>query len=155
MKAKLLVAAMLAVLSGSAMAQAKTQSFSVSGMVFKASGADAIGQVAASYGFMPTEHLELGFTVGAQFGEETESLGAVDAKYYFGAVGTAGSLVPYLKGNVQHMASSTFYGLGGGLDYAMTESASFFIEAIAQKNTDSDEDSGTVSMIKLGLTYRF
>jgi|CXWL01.1.fsa_nt_gi opacity protein-like surface antigen len=157
MKAKLLVAAMLAVLSGSAMAQAKTQSFSISGNLIKPSGSDATGIVLASYGFMPTESIEVGLSVGAFFvpDADTETLVGVDAKYYFGAVGVAGSLVPYLKANVQHIASTTMYGAGGGIDYALTESASVFVEAIVQKSTGDESDSGNTSMIKVGLAYRF
>lgn len=156
MKSKILIAALLTVFSGSVMAQAKNQSFSISGNLIKPSGSDATGMVMASYGFMPTQNIEVGVTAGAFFvpDADTETLLGVQAKYYFGAVGTAGALVPYLKANVQHMADTTFYGAGGGIDYSMTESASLFLEVIAQKNTDSDY-SGTTSMVQIGLAYRF
>jgi hypothetical protein len=154
MKAKIVAVALLAMMSGSVMAQSKDQSLSIFGNYMKSSGSDAIGLVAGSYGFLPTPNIEVNVTIAAVFAEDTITSYGAGAKYYFGAVGTAGAMIPYLKAEVMSADSETMYGGGAGIEYGLSESAGLFIEALATKNSGSDS-SGTVSRINLGLNYRF
>ncbi len=154
MKAKIVAVALLAMMSGSVMAQSKDQSFSIYGNYMKSSGSDAFGSLSGSYGFLPTQNIEVALSVTTSFGEETTTSYGIGGKYYFGAIGTAGAMIPYLKANVMSVESTTLYGAGAGLEYGLSESAGIFVEAIAQKNSDSDS-SGTMTMVVLGLNYRF
>jgi opacity protein-like surface antigen len=163
MKSKILVAAMLALLSSSVMAQTKDQSISVFGNYSKVSGVDGgNGSLYGAYGFLPMESVELNVFLGVNFtsgaNSDTTTLAGVAAKYYFGSLGQAGKLVPYLKADLATMhgdaLSQTIYGAGVGIDYALTESASIYLEALAHKSTKS-EFSGTMTDLNLGLTYRF
>jgi opacity protein-like surface antigen len=163
MKSKILIAAMLALLSSSVMAQTKDRSVSVFGNYSKSSGVDGgNGSLYGSYGFLPTQSLELDVFVGVFFtsgaDSDTTTLAGVAAKYYFGSLGRAGALVPYLKADVATMHggefNQTIYGAGAGIDYALTESASVYLEILAHKSTKS-EVSGTMTDLNLGLTYRF
>jgi hypothetical protein len=159
MKAKIVMAAVLAVLSTSVMAQSKDQSLSVFGNYSKTSGQDGgTGILMGSYGFMPTENIEVGFSLGAVFVSGTDSdtmtLAGASAKYYFGAIGRAGAMVPYVKADIQSFDGESAYGGGVGIDYGLSESASLFLEAVAHKSTDSDA-SGTTTQLNLGLYYRF
>ena len=163
MKSKILVAALLAVLSTAVSAQSKDQSVSVFGNYSKTSGVDGgNGSLSGAYGFMAMQNLEISlflgvnFTSGAQ--SDTATNGGVAAKYYFGALGQAGSMVPYVKADIgtykSDAFSESFYGAGVGIDYALSESASLYLEAVAHKSTKS-ESSGTRTDLNLGLTYRF
>lgn len=155
MKTKIILASALIALSGTVMAQStKNQSVSVFGNYVKPSGGDGVGSIFGSYGFMPTENLELGVSAGASFSEgETSSHVGVNAKYFFGAIGRAGALVPYLKANVDRGEGTTIYGGGVGAEYGLSESASLFAEALLMKSSGSGSDK--LSMVLVGITFRF
>ncbi|MES2298072.1 MAG: hypothetical protein V4582_13590 [Pseudomonadota bacterium] len=154
MKVKTICAVLLAVLSTSAMAESKNQSISVFANYTKPSQGDGVGSAFGSYGFMLQDNVELNFSAISTFssGETTTGLGA-GANYYFGAVGRAGSTVPYVGVSAFHMSSSTQGRIAVGLDHAITEAASLKAELAAGKG--SGDNSGTTMTMNLGLTVRF
>jgi hypothetical protein len=154
-----LIAAALAV-SSSAFAADKKTSISVFGNLSGSSGADPVGTVAVSFGRLLTDSFEVGAQYVTSFSSgNTFRMGGVNAKYYFGTVGKAGAVLPYVTAAVGANGSdtsSTGHSLqaGGGAEFVMTESASTFVEAVYDRNTISSHTTNGYQM-QVGIKLRF
>ena len=144
-----------------ALAADKRSSISIFGNITVPEEGDNVGNVFLSYGYLLTDSLELEGGVGQTFSGGTTSTSLnFGAKYYFGTLGAAGRMVPYVKANVGRFSSSggggslSSYGGGGGLEFAMTESASTFVEGIYQEVSASGFSSSSF-VIQLVVKLRF
>ena len=159
LKYKLLASLLCAAFVLPSMAEEKKSSVSFFGNYNKPSNGNGSGSLNASYGYLVTPQLEVGVSVSESFsaGSTTTGLGG-QAQYYFGAVGKAGSLLPYVKADLLSFSGGAFsytqYGGYGGLAYAMTESAEAFIE-VGALNATINNTTTSSSQVNLGLKYRF
>lgn len=144
-----------------ALAADKRSSVSIFGNVIVPEEGDNIGNVFLSYGYLLTDSIELEGGVGQTFSGGTTSTSLTfGAKYYFGTLGAAGRMVPYVKANVGRFSTSggggnsNAFGGGGGLEFAMTESASTFVEGVYQEVRSSGFDSSSF-VLQVGVKLRF
>lgn len=163
MKLKIALMAAAVALSSSAFAADKKTSISVFGNVSGQSGSDPMGTVSVSIGRLVTDSLELGaqYTTTMSGGSNgiTTTMGGVNAKYYFGAVGKGGAVLPYLTVGVLAAGSDTvdtytMYQAGGGMEFTMTESASTFVEAVATRSKIGNTTSNGYTL-QVGVKLRF
>jgi len=159
MKLKLLAGLLCAACVLPTMAQEKKSSVSFFGNYSKPSDSDGSGFLAASYGYLVTSQLELGFFVTEAFnaGKTITGVGG-EAQYYFGNVGKVGSFLPYVKGNVGSTDNDghtyTTYGAFAGVGYALTETTEAFAE-VGATSTDNNGDKQSGSQVNLGIKFRF
>lgn len=140
MKLKLAFVAAALALSAGAHAADKRSSISIFGNIIVPEEGDNVGTVFISYGYLLTSALEIEGSLGQTFSAGfTNSILNGGVKYYFGAIGKAGGVVPYVKASIGRSTSnnafspdSSDYGAGAGVEFAMNESASTFIEGVYQ-----------------------
>ena len=160
MKFKIAFIAAALALSSSAFAADKKTSISVFGNVSGSSGADPVGTVAVSFGRLITDSFEVGAQYVTSFSSgNTFRIGGVNAKYYFGTVGKAGSVLPYVTAAVGASGSdqtSTGHNLqaGVGAEFVITESASTFVEAVYDRNTVNSRTTNGYQA-QVGIKLRF
>lgn len=161
MKLKLALMAVAIAATSTAMAADKRTSISVFGNLSKQSTGDASGTVFLSFGRLVTDSLELEVSLAESFssGDTTTMLGG-GVKYYFGAVGKAGAVVPYVRAGLQSASSSgggartSIIQAGGGVEFTMSESAATFVEAAyARYSTGNFTDNGV--QVNVGIKLRF
>jgi opacity protein-like surface antigen len=184
-----LAIAVLALAFGTAgFAADKRSSVSVFGNISntkdEGSSANTNATIYGSYGFMLRDSIELEIQVGtniSEFGGGFTSTGfstGLVGKYYFSPVGEGGALSPYAKAGLRidvnesksddFKTTGTGFGLqvGGGVEYALTESVATFVEATYSRlkfDSDTESDFGdssfkydsTVFEINIGLKIRF
>lgn len=179
MKLKIALIAAAVAFTGTAFAQEKKNSLFLAGNISGSSGQDPTSSIFGGMGRLFGDSLELEGSM-SYMGSSTmdsTSLGA-GLKYYLRPVGKGGSVLPYLKAGVQYTLTSTqttstaFVGnqvitttrwvdsndtvatLGGGMDFAVSESIFPFVEATASKSSKSNS-SGTSYLIQLGVRVRY
>ena len=180
MKLKIaLFAAAVIACTGSAFAQEKKNSLFLAGNISGSSGTDPSSSIFGGFGRLFGDSLELEGSL-AYTGSSTmdsSSLGG-GLKYYLRPVGKVGAVLPYLKVGVQYTLTSTqststsvvgnqfvtttrwvdsndtVATLGGGLDFAISESIYPFVEATTSKSSKS-ANSGTSYLIQLGVRVRY
>ncbi len=138
MKLKLALLATALAVSGTALAADKRSSISVFGNITVPDEGDNSGYVALTYGYLLTSAIELEAGMSQFYaGGDTFTTINGGAKYYFGAVGKAGGIVPYVKAQVGRSTNTnafspdyTQYGGGGGVEFVLTEATSTFIEGV-------------------------
>ncbi len=159
--AALALAIAAALAASPALAADKRSSVSVFGNVTVPDVGDNSGSLFVSYGYLLTDSLELEGGIGQFFsGGITATTLTVGAQYYFGSLGAAGSVVPYVKANLGRSSSSgggssaNTFGGGGGVEFALSESASAFVEGVYQEVKITNFNTSQFS-IQLGLKLRF
>jgi hypothetical protein len=140
LKLKLALVAAALALSAGAQAADKRSSVSIFGNIVVPEEGENSGTVFISYGYLLTSALEIEGSIGQTYSAGfTSSILSGGLKYYFGAIGKAGAVVPYVKASAGRSTStnafspdSTDYGGGVGVEFTMNESASTFIEGVFQ-----------------------
>ena len=169
MKHALVIAALAVAAASPSFAADKKSSISLFGNIVVPENGGNQGTVFLSYAHLFGSSWELEGSISQTYSSSggqdiTFSTVGLGAKYYFSPVGGGGSVLPYLKvgfsSSTSNVASSIDYTsvLGGaGLEFAMNETASTFIEAVYQQNKyDSafiQKDSSVI--VNFGIKLRF
>jgi hypothetical protein len=172
---KLALAAFAMAFGTAGFAADKSSSASVFGNISstKISGTSAFtnATVYGSYGRMLRESIEVELQLGQTISEAgggskftSTSIGAT-GKYYFAPVGEGGAVSPYVKAGLRvnldkaSGSNGTGFGVqgGGGVEYALTESVSTFVEATYSRLKYSGDFDYTAGLfeINIGLKLRF
>jgi opacity protein-like surface antigen len=177
LKLKIALIAAAIAFTGTAFAQEKKNSLSLFGNISGSSGSDPSSTIALGLGRLFGDSLELeGNLIHAGTPTSDTNIVGLGLKYYLRPVGKGGSVLPYLRAGVQVMSSSTdntcfsatqgSYAcgttdtndttatLGGGLDFAVSESVFPFVEITTSKSSKSNS-SGTNYLVQLGVRIRY
>lgn len=157
MKFKLAILVAALTLGSTAFAADKKQSISVFGNITIPEDGGNQGTVFLSFGHLFGDSWEFEGSIAQTYSSAggsdiTFSTLGIGGKYYFKPVGGAGKVLPYAKVGLSASRSnapspdySSYLG-GGGIEFAMNESASTFIEAVYSKDKYDTMRSGNITI---------